>query len=81
MVFLSLFGQRKLVILAGSFFSNVESAGFLLLCFGVCSGLGGSNLITLAASLLEMALLHVSSTLAFRQFSCSFWRGWEREGS
>ena len=81
MVFLSLFGQRKLVILAGSSFSKVESTGFLLLCFGVCSGFGGSNLIIFLASLLETALVHVSSTLAFRRFSCSFRRGWEGEGS
>ena len=82
MVFGSLFGQRKLVIFVqGSFFSTVKSDGFLLLGFGFCSGFGGTNIITLAASLLEMALLQVSSTLSFWQFCCSFWRGWEGESS
>ena len=72
MGFGSLFGQRKLVILMlCSCFSTVKSDGFLLLGFGFWSGLGGSNLITLVASLLEFALLLDSSTLAFWQLCWS----------
>ena len=82
MEFGSLFGQRKLVILVqGSFFSTVKSDGFLLLGFGFWSGFGGTNIITLAASLLEIALLLDSSTLAFWKFRCSSWGGRGRECS
>ena len=74
MVFGSLFGQRKLVILVlGSCFSTVKSDGFLLLGFGFWSGFGGTNLITLVAS-----FLLDSSTLAF---CCSSWGGRGRECS